>query len=99
MYIIQKYYHLWKVQPENFEFQPAGSLSEGDFSPRYFGKSKVMFEGDFETALGLFISNIMKDRTADDDGARKAAVAVFTMLSDLHPAAKAFRRRFSMALY
>ena len=65
----------------------------------YRKAAQALFDSDFETALGLFIGNIMKDRSADNDGARKAAVAIFSLLSDLHPTAKAYRRRFSMSLY
>ena len=41
----------------------------------------------------------MIDRTLDDDGARKACVALFKILGEKHPVTKKYRRRFSMALY
>jgi putative thioredoxin len=60
---------------------------------------EAMQAGNFDTALEQFIGVIQSDRYYDDDGARKACVALFTLLGNEHPAVKKYRRRFDMALY
>ncbi len=54
---------------------------------------------DFDTALERFIEVVRVDRDLDDDGARRACVALFTLLGPAHPATRAHRRTFDMALY
>ncbi len=65
----------------------------------YIAGCKAMRDGDFEMALSSFIDSMMRDRSIDDDGARRGCVAIFSVLGELHPTTKAWRRRFSMALY
>ncbi len=54
---------------------------------------------DHEHALQHFIAVIRADRYYDDDGARKACVAIFKMLGEDHDITRAYRREFSSALY
>ena len=54
---------------------------------------------DFDKALTLFIEVIRKDRYYDDDGARKACIAIFKFLGEEHPITQKHRREFSSALY
>jgi len=54
--------------------------------------------GDLETALTRWIDVVERDRDLDDDGARRACIAVFALLGEEHPITQANRRRFSMAL-
>jgi putative thioredoxin len=54
---------------------------------------------DFETALERFIALLPVHRAYDDDGARKACLALFILLGPEHPATLKYRRRFDMALY
>ena len=42
---------------------------------------------------------VRTNRDYDDDGARKACVALFTLLGRDHPVTQQYRRRFDMALY
>jgi putative thioredoxin len=66
----------------------------------YYRKAiSALLKEDMESALNWFIQVIMLDRAYDDDGARKACVAIFAALSEHHPISKNWRRRFSMALY
>lgn len=65
----------------------------------YLKGNRALFSGDFETAIESFLDTLMRDRKLDDDGARKALIAIFTMLTDHHPLSSKYRRRFSMALY
>ena len=55
--------------------------------------------GDFDTALEGFIGVVRKNRYYDDDGARKACIAIFNLLGDDHEATKKFRSALSSALY
>lgn len=59
----------------------------------------ALFEEKFEEAIQQFIQTLQIDRELDDDGARKACVACFTMLSEHHPLTVQYRRQFSMSLY
>src|SRR5690625_4354700 len=54
---------------------------------------------DFEQALQNFIQSLQLHRQLDDDGARKACIACFTILSQDHPLTIAYRRWLSMSLY
>lgn len=77
----------------------AAPATSGKLSEAYVAAAKSLFAHDYDQALEQFISVLMTDRSFEDDGARKACVAVFKLLSDAHPASKKWRRRFSMALY
>jgi len=74
-------------------------LPEGEGREAYMAAIETMQAGNFDTALEQFIGVIQSDRYYDDDGARKACVALFTLLGNEHPAVKKYRRRFDMALY
>ncbi len=65
----------------------------------YRNAISALRQKDFEGALDAFISVIRSDRYYDDDGARKACIAIFRWLGDEHPATTRYRREFSMALY
>jgi putative thioredoxin len=54
--------------------------------------------GDLEEALSKWIGVVEQDRGLDDDGARRACIALFALLGEDHPLAQKYRRRFSMAL-
>lgn len=68
-------------------------------SEKYAAGVKALFKEDFEQALEAFLFVMSVDREYDEDGARKACLAIFSMLGEAHPVTKKFRRRFSMALY
>ncbi|PZC46385.1 MAG: putative thioredoxin [Chloroflexi bacterium] len=53
----------------------------------------------FEAALTGFIDVIRKNRSYDNDGARKASLAIFKLLGDNHPTTKQFRPALSNALF
>ncbi len=58
-------------------------------------------EGDYEAALDAWIRliGLPDGRKVDDDGARRACIALFHVLGESHPATQAHRRAFSSALY
>ncbi len=60
---------------------------------------KALFNGDFERALEHFLQALALDRSIDNDGPRKACLACFKILGEIHPLTMKYRRRFSMALY
>ncbi len=66
---------------------------------KYREAAKSLFKEDFQEALERFIDCLIRDRTIDEDGPRKACIAIFTMLDNQHPLTQQYRRRFSMALY
>ncbi|HEY6951695.1 MAG TPA: tetratricopeptide repeat protein [Bacteroidota bacterium] len=56
-------------------------------------------EGRFDAALKSFISVIRNDRYYDDDGSRKACVAIFRYLGEDNDVTLKHRRDFGSALY
>ena len=54
---------------------------------------------DFEAALGSFVEVIRKNRYYDDDGARKACIAIFKLAGDDHQLTKTYRPILSTTLY
>ena len=77
---------------------PAG-LPEGPARDRYADALAALKAGDFDAALGGFIAVLQRDRAYDDDGARRAAVALFQVLGEDDPVVKKHRPVFNMSLY
>ena len=75
------------------------SLPEADGHEAYVRAITALADQDFETAVEHFIEVVQTNRDYDEDGARKACVALFTLLGDQHPVTQTYRRRFDMALY
>jgi putative thioredoxin len=75
------------------------SLPEADVRETYREGIRALFVQDFDTALERFIDVIRRDRYYDDDGARKACIAIFKILGEDHPTTEKHRREFSSALY
>ncbi len=83
--------HRLHENPESLPDEPVKEI--------YLKGIEAVMRKDFETAAPLFIEVIRKDRYYDDDGARKACLALFALLGDDHPAVAKNRRLFDMALY
>jgi len=75
------------------------SLPENGVKDTYVAAIEALDERDLETALQNFIEVVRTNRDYDDDGARKACVALFTLLGEQHPLTQEHRRTFDMALY
>jgi putative thioredoxin len=75
------------------------ALPEAPGRDAYLDAIDALSDADYDTALSHFIDVVRQHRDYDDDGARKACVALFTLLGDDHPATKEHRRTFDMALY
>lgn len=65
----------------------------------YFDGALAVKKGHYAQAIETWIDLVKLDRKLDDDGARRATVALFTMLGDNHPLTQQWRRPFSLALY
>ncbi|MBX2992879.1 MAG: thioredoxin [Bacteroidetes bacterium] len=74
-------------------------LPEEDVKGEYLSAIRRMELGDFAAALEGFISVIRTNRYYDDDGSRKACIAIFKILGEEHGITQNFRREFSRALY
>jgi len=55
--------------------------------------------GNFSAALEGFIEVLQTDRYYDDDGSRKACIAIFKYLGEDNPITRKYRAAFSSALY
>jgi putative thioredoxin len=56
-------------------------------------------KGKFAEALDAWIELVGRNRQLDDDGARKACVALFIVLGSEHELTQKYHRRFTSALY
>jgi len=65
----------------------------------YIQGLQAVKEGEFEKALQSFINVIRENRYYDDDGARKACVALFKYLGEDKQLTREYRTRFSRSLY
>jgi putative thioredoxin len=91
--VVQTIKHLWSVKKGEIE------LPDSEYAHRYREAANKLFKEQFDDSAEEFIQVLMADRSLDDDGARKACVALFRILGDKHPVSQKYRRRFSMALY
>ena len=74
-------------------------LDDAPVKPDYLNAIRLIREGKNEAALEGFIDVIRRDRYYDDDGARKAVIAVFKLLGEDHETTRAYRNPFANALY
>jgi putative thioredoxin len=74
-------------------------LPEKPAKPIYLGAIENLRNQQFEGALQKFITVIREDRYYDNDGARKACIAIFKFLGEEHEITLKYRRDFSSALY
>jgi putative thioredoxin len=74
-------------------------LKEGAGRERYLSAIKSLRSQNFGDALDSFIDVIRKDRYYDNDGSRKACVAIFRFLGEDHGVTKEYRQVFASVLY
>lgn len=74
-------------------------LPPGAGKEAYLRGARALTTGMYPEALREFIDVIRNDRPYDDDGARKACIAIFKILGEEHPTTREYRRDFSSALY
>jgi putative thioredoxin len=75
------------------------NLPDGEVKDKYVQAAAYLSEKNFDKALEEFIDVIRTDRSYDDDGARKACIAIFKYLGEDHPVTLKHRRNFGSALY
>ncbi len=89
-----------KIFTRYFELADNTELLEKTITkPAYCAAIQKLRSQDFEGALGAFIEIIRNDRMYDEDGSRKACIAIFKYLGEEHPTTLSHRRDFSNALY
>lgn len=80
-------------------YQTPDDIPGGEVQLTYVQAIEALTRQDFDAALERFIEVVRKDRSYDDDGARKACVALFTLLGREHPLTKKHRPAFDTSLY
>jgi putative thioredoxin len=75
------------------------SFPDSDVKGKYLSAIADFQIKNFDSALAKFIDVIRTDRNYDDDGARKACVAIFKYLGEDHEITRKHRRDFGRALY
>jgi putative thioredoxin len=76
-----------------------GQLADSPGRQEYLAAIADLRSQRFDAALDKFIGLIRTDRYYDDDGSRKACIAIFKFLGEDHPTTLKYRRDFSSALY
>ena len=74
-------------------------LEEDPVKPVYIQGIEFLRSGAYDLALQRFIEVLEKNRSYDDDGARRSCVAIFGLLGERDPTTRQYRRAFSNALY
>lgn len=77
----------------------AVELADGPGREAYLKAAQAAEDSNWDEALKLLIEVIQSDRYFDDDGARKACIAIFKMLGPSHEFTRKHRRMFDMVLY
>jgi putative thioredoxin len=81
-----------------FEKVKLKELAEAEAKEKYISALNEMKMKNFDQALVKFIDIIKTDRNYDDDGARKACIAIFKFLGEEHEITLKHRRDFGSAL-
>lgn len=74
-------------------------LGDGPMRATFLEAIEKLHQQDFDGALDGFIAVMEGDRSYDDDGARKACIAIFRLLGEDDERTRRHRRAFSSALY
>jgi putative thioredoxin len=77
----------------------AADLPDGPAKQQYIDALRSLARANYQDAVERFIEVIRADRYYDDDGARKACVAVFKLLGEENHVTQSNRRSFSSALF
>ena len=79
--------------------QDSSELADEAGKEIYMDAIKAVAEYNWDQSLALFIQVIQANRYYDDDGARKACIAIFHVLGPMNEFTKKHRRMFDMMLY
>lgn len=83
----------------NFQRQCQQPIGEGELDRAFSQACCKAVAGEYEAALQGFIEIVERDRKYQNDGARKAAIAIFNLIGSDNPITKEYRKRLTMALY
>ncbi len=81
------------------KLQNTNDLEDNPVKALYIDAIKDLRDKKFESALEKFIEVIRENKAYDDEGARKACIAIFKYLGEEHETTLKYRRDFSRALY
>lgn len=70
---------------------------DGESKDTYAGAVESLRSGDLDSALDRFIGVLRENRYYDDDGSRKACIAIFRLLGEEHEITMKYRRTFDRA--
>ncbi|MFW5904784.1 MAG: tetratricopeptide repeat protein [bacterium] len=76
-----------------------GDLEQSAAGRRYLEALSALKDRNFDRALEGFIQAVREDRTLDEEGPRRACVAVFQYLGSDHPVVRERRGELAGALY
>jgi len=79
--------------------QKKEKLPDSEVFDEYSKAIEDLKNKNFDGSLEKFIDVIRRDRIYDDDGSRKACIAIFKYLGEDHPITTKYRREFGSALY
>jgi putative thioredoxin len=80
-------------------YREPSQLPEREVKSLYYSAIESLQSQDYDGALSKFIDVIRNDRYYDDDGSRKAVIAIFRYLGEEHVLTVKHRRDFGSALY
>lgn len=75
------------------------NLSDSEVRENYYSALQDLKSKNFDSALSKFIEIIREDRSYEDDGARRACIAIFKFLGEENEITQKYRRDFGSALY
>jgi putative thioredoxin len=70
-----------------------------DVAGHYALASLYASERNFQPAMDHFLEVVRRDRKFEDDGARKAILAIFTILGEKEPLTRAYRQKLANTLF
>ncbi len=82
-----------------FRLESGKDLPDSPAKSKYLDAISDFSKRNFDKALNEFIEVVRSDRYYDDDGSRKACIAIFKLLGEEHEMTIKYRREFSNALY
>ncbi|WP_017659547.1 thioredoxin [Baaleninema simplex] len=82
-----------------FKRQCDRPVGESELDREFSRACCLTVSGNYKEALETFIDLVGRDRGYQNDGARKAAIAIFNLLGNDHPLTQEYRRQLTMALY
>jgi putative thioredoxin len=77
--------------------RPASAIPDGESREIYGEAIESLRNGDMGSALDRFIAVLRENRYYDDDGSRKACIAIFRLLGEEHEITMKYRRSFDRA--